>query len=709
MIALARDEDVGTISKHFSILGDLSVTVEGEPRPITAGKQRAALVLLLLSPNRTVSTAALIDGIWGGDLPQHPDTALQIVISRLRGCLGPAAPCIVSNPSGYRIEVGDDDVDVALAQSACASGRRLLDDNDPNRAAEVLGHALTRWTSDPLSDLAAFPFCHAARNRLRELELSIYELRNDALLAAGRHIDLLDTIDEWITSEPWRERLRAQQVLALYRSGRQVDALRAYDAYRDRLVDELGVDPSRDLCELHRDVLTHAPVLACRGTQLESRIPLWTSLSLPFVGRADEQELIFARIREVFAGQPMMVLVEGEPGIGKTRLILEVARRVQDDAILLSATANDSMTPAVVGLARAIVATIADLPDDELRRCLGPLAGDLAAVVPVLRTRFPDLTHACDLPDSGRGPRLVDAVTSCLTQLSRRAPIVLLLDDLQRAGAALLFVIGHLMAADERPRILVLATARSAPTSRSSNLADLVAALEHRGRLERVHLEGLGVTSVERLLCRLGTREPTREARLLHRTTDGHPFFLNEILQAGDWQRALIDPPPSVREFVRRRVHALGDASEGILLDAAGLGIAFDIALLGDIADVPRATTAALIDGAVTAGILRTVGKNTFTFVHEICRRALIDSLDSDARARLHHRIATVLERHGLPAAVLALHWRLVPGPEAEERALRYGETAGDALLDLDLIAGSMCDLTTTGADRRTLNSHAPR
>jgi DNA-binding SARP family transcriptional activator len=700
---------VGKITRDFRLLGDLSVVVDDECRPITAAKQRAALVLLLLSANRTVSSAALIDGIWGAHLPQHPDTALQVVISRLRTCLGNASHCVVSTPSGYRIEIGDDELDVALAQSACACGRRLLEENDPNRAAEVLGHALTRWTSEPLSDLVAFPFCHAARDRLRELQISIYELRNDALLEAGRHVELLDSIDGWVTSEPWRERLRAQQVLALYRSGRQVDALRAFDAYRDRLVDELGVDPSSELCELHRDVLTHAPVLACRGEKLGSRIPLWTSTSLPFVGRVDEQELIFGRVREVFAGQRMMILVEGEAGIGKTRLILEVARRVQDDAIVLSATANDSMTPAVVGLARALVATISDLPDDELRRCLGERARDLASVVPALCARLPDLVAGYDDPAAGRGPQLVSAVASCLTQLSRRAPIVLLLDDLQRSGAALLYVLGRLMVA-EAPRILVLASARSTSPNRSSNLADLAVQLEGRGRLDRIELEGLGVTSVERLLCRLHTREPTAEARLLHRVTNGHPFFLNEILQADDWQRALFDPPASVREFVRRRVHALGDAEEGILIDASGLGIAFNVALLSDIADVPRATTEALIDGAVTAGILRTVGKNTFTFVHELCRRALMDDLDAHTRARLHHRIATVLERHGLPPVVLANHWCLVPGPEAEERTRHYERMAGDAShFDLDLTAGAACDPFADVVGKPRFSSHEPR
>jgi DNA-binding SARP family transcriptional activator len=703
---------VGHTPKEFRLLGDLAVVVDGECRPITAGKQRAALALLLLSPNRTVSSAALIDGIWGANLPQHPDTALQIVISRLRTCLGAAAQCVVSTPSGYRIEVDDAELDIALAHTACECGRRLLEENDPNRAADVLGHALTRWTSEPLSDLLAFPFCHAARIRLRELQITLYELRNDALLEAGRHIELLDTIDGWIASEPWRERLRAQQVLALYRSGRQVDALRAYDAYRVRLVDELGVDPSIELCELHRDVLSHAPLLACRGEKLGSRVPLWTSTSLPFVGRVEEQETIFGRIRDVFAGQPMMILVEGEAGIGKTRLILEVARRVQDDAIVLAATATDSTTPAVLGLARSLVATISPRPDDELRRCLGHRAADLAAVAPALRTRFPDLAPECDDPDAGRGARLVSAVASCLTQLSRRAPIVLLLDDLQRSGAALLYVLGRLMVIEEQPRILVLATARSTTSSRSSSLADLAAALEQRGRLERIPLAGLEVTSVERLLCRLGAREPTAAAKLLHRVTNGHPFFLNEILQADDWQHALFDPPPSVREFVRRRVHALGDAEEGILIDAAGLGIAFDVALLADISDVPRATTAALIDGAVTAGILRTVEKNTFTFVHELCRRALMDDLDADQRDRLQHRIAAALERHGLPPAVLANHWCLVPGPDAAQRARRYARIAGNAAsFDVDL-TGAMCDPFASAGDEprgSRLSSRAPR
>lgn len=678
---------MGQSSQAFHVLGDVAVTIDGERRPVTAAKQRAALAILLLSANRTVSATALLDGVWGAALPQHPDTALQIAVSRLRVCLGPAADRLVSVPSGYRIDVAADELDLARAQSAFAEGRRICRENDPDRAADVLEGALACWTAEPLQDLVAFPFCELARHRLRELRISIYELRNDALLDAGRHLEVLETVGDWIEAEPWRERLRAQQVLALYRTGRQVDALRAYDTFRNRLVDELGVDPSPELCELHRDVLSQAPGLVIGVGSLGSRIPLWTSLVLPFVGRGDQEELIFGRIREVFAGNRMMVLVEGEAGIGKTRLILEVARRVQDDAIVLSATANDSMRPAVVGIAHELVAALLQLPDDELRCCLGRWPGDLAAVVPSLLDRLPDLVPV-DIDVSGGGPRLVNAVASGLAALSRRAPIVLLLDDVHRSGASLLTLLGRMMVVDEQQRILVLATARSRLPSRSSQLDDLVEALERRGRLERVRLVGLAAVAVERLLGRLGTPVPPAKAQLLQQVTNGQPFFLGEILRYDDWERALTDPPPTVREFVRRRVHALGDAEEGLLIDAAGIQVAFDVALLAEITGLPPTTTAALIDRTVDAGVLRTVGKGTYIFVHELSRRALLDRLDAECRAQLNQRIAECLEARDMPPAVLAMHWRLVAGREGAERTFLNARLAGDAALrDFDPVA----------------------
>ena len=233
-------------------------------------------------------------------------------------------------------------------------------------------------------------------------------------------------------------------------------------------------------------------------------------------------------------------------------------------------------------------------------------------------------------------------------------------------------LLGRLMVVDDEQRIIVLATARAPVPDRSSNLADLAEQLERHGRLHRIALAGIGASSVERLLCRLGAHESSAIAERLHAVTDGQPFFLSQILQTDNWQHALDEPPAGVREFVWQRVHSLGDPEAAMLLDAAALGVAFDPSLLGEIAGVTPAAAGASIDRAVGAGLLRTVGKCTFTFVHELCRRALLDRLDDEARASLHRRVATVLEARGFPASGLALHWRAVPGAEAAERAHRY-------------------------------------
>jgi DNA-binding SARP family transcriptional activator len=661
---------VGRDSFDFRLLGDLAVIVDGEPRPLTAARQRGVLAMLLLSANRTVAARALIDGIWGDALPQHPDTALQIVISRLRASLGAASGRLLSTPGGYRIEVEADELDLSLAQAALARGDELRRDHDPERAVAVADAALARWTAEPLHDLVVFPFTGAARPRLRELRIALVELRNDVMLDCARHVEMLETIADWLREEPWRERLRAQQMLALYRCGRQVDALRAYDEYRERLVDELGVEPSHELRELHRDVLSHEPSLAPDVSVVGSSVPLWTSLVLPFVGRRAEVECIFAQLRVAATGRRSMVLVDGEVGIGKTRLVIEVARRVQRDVLVVPVTSNDALRPPLVGLARALVDATVAVPTDQVRVYLGDDPQAIAAVAPALAERLPELAFDGAVDDE----RLSRALESCAGALSARAPLMLVIDDLHRAGVATLWLLGRLIAADTTDRILVVGTSRSPASSslRSAALEDLASRLERRHELMRIPLRGLDRESIERLLVWLDEPDAESASELLAEVTGGHPFFLSQVLSTDDWRHALVDPPHSVREFVRRRVHALGNAVEGLLVDASGLMIAFDVPLLAEISGVPRATTANLIDEAVAAGVLRAVDKGTFTFVHEVIRRALQDQLDDGGRARLHERIARTLDGRGIPPALMAWHWGNVPGAEAERQVARY-------------------------------------
>ena len=239
----------------FTVLGPVSVRDGRSRLPIAAPSQQALLAQLLLHANRTVSASALIDGMYGDAAPRHPEAALQIVVSRLRRALGAAADRIAYDGYGYRIELAADELDLKRAQSHFARGTNAARRGDMELAADAFTAALECWSGEPLAELAKFSFHHANARCLREFQFEVLERRNDAYLACGRHADVLRDVESWIAMEPWREGLRGQQMIALYRAGRQIDALAAYDEIRALLIDGFGVDPSRELQQLYGSIL----------------------------------------------------------------------------------------------------------------------------------------------------------------------------------------------------------------------------------------------------------------------------------------------------------------------------------------------------------------------------------------------------------------------------------------------------------------------
>jgi DNA-binding SARP family transcriptional activator len=244
-----------------SVLGAVRVDVDARVVKIAAPRQRALLALLLLDVNRTVSVSKLIEGIWGETPPQHPDAALHIVVCRLRHALDAAASRLVRDAVGYRIVLEHEAFDLTRAEAHADSARRALDAGDSLRASLAFDAALACWTGEPLADVASFPFHDSAARRLREFQLGLVESRNAAYLRCERHLDVLPDIETWIEANPWRERLRAQQMVALYRSGRQIEALAAYDDLRQLLVTDFGVDPHEELQELQVRILRGDPTL----------------------------------------------------------------------------------------------------------------------------------------------------------------------------------------------------------------------------------------------------------------------------------------------------------------------------------------------------------------------------------------------------------------------------------------------------------------
>src|SRR3954452_1140915 len=207
----------------FTLLGPLAVRRAGEPNAIAGQKPRALLAALLLEPNRVVSRDRLIDALWGETPPDTGRNTIQVYVSQLRKLLPEGM--LETAPPGYRLIVDPETVDLFRFVRLCEEGRTRLADGDPAGAAETLRAALDLWKGAPLADFAWEPFAHAEIARLEELRLAALEDRIDADLALARHGQLIPELELLVTEEPLRERLRAQLMLALYRTGRQADAL----------------------------------------------------------------------------------------------------------------------------------------------------------------------------------------------------------------------------------------------------------------------------------------------------------------------------------------------------------------------------------------------------------------------------------------------------------------------------------------------------
>ena len=232
----------------------------GVPVPVRGAKQRALLALLALQRGQPVSADRLIDVLWGDGQAANPANALQAQIGQLRRTLGAAA--IVTSEAGYALDVRPDQVDVVRFEQLVTKGRRLAADGELAPASATLGEALGLRRGEPLAEFAYAGFADAERARLDELTLVATESRAGADLGLGRHEELAGELEALCREHPLRERLWELLILALYRSGRQAEALRAYAEVRDRLVDELGLDPGPALRELQTRILAQDPSLA---------------------------------------------------------------------------------------------------------------------------------------------------------------------------------------------------------------------------------------------------------------------------------------------------------------------------------------------------------------------------------------------------------------------------------------------------------------
>jgi DNA-binding SARP family transcriptional activator len=240
---------------EFRILGPLEVREDDVPLQLGGQKQRVLLALLLLEANRVVSTDRLLDALWGEQPPRTAPTSLQNFVSQLRKLLGPET--LVTKPPGYQLRVEPEQADLDRFERLVTEAR-----SEPADArAAKLRQALALWRGPPLSDLEFEAFAHGEIGRLEEFRLTVIEDRFEAELEASRHAEIVGELEALADEHPLRERLRGQLMLALYRSGRQAEALQIYHDTRRLLVEELGIDPSPNLQQLHGAILRQDPGL----------------------------------------------------------------------------------------------------------------------------------------------------------------------------------------------------------------------------------------------------------------------------------------------------------------------------------------------------------------------------------------------------------------------------------------------------------------
>src|SRR5712691_8432215 len=229
---------------EYRVLGPLEVRDADRSLPLAGAKQRALLALLLVNVNQVVSRERLIDELWGERPPETAVQSLQVYVSRLRKLL--PDDTLLTRPPGYLLAIEPDKLDLHRFERLLADGREALAEGDAVRASGLLREALELWRGPALAEFTFEPFAQPEIGRLEDLRVTAVEERVEADLALARHADLIGELEALIAENPHRERLRGQLMLALYRSGRQAEALEAYQAARRALVEELGIDPGAD-------------------------------------------------------------------------------------------------------------------------------------------------------------------------------------------------------------------------------------------------------------------------------------------------------------------------------------------------------------------------------------------------------------------------------------------------------------------------------
>ncbi len=667
------------VSVRYSAFGAMAVSVDREQVPLTRRRERGVLSVLLAAHGAPVAAERLVAEVWGDASPGQTLASLQVAVSRLRSLLEPGRKArqgsrLVSTAAGYSLVAEVADVDTwafeSLAAEALAAGT-------PEQRLSLADEARALWVAQPYAECDA-PVVLSEISRLEELLLTLEEMRARALVDLGRPDEALRGLAELAPQHPYRERMWSLLALSQYQCSRQADALDTLRRLRERLADELGVDPSEEIRQLEEAVLrqdpsltTLAPANAPVQTPAETELPRQAASPRKSSGTVGRSAAVASALAAVDAaratGLLRFLLVAGEPGIGKSRLVTDVgtAARAQGFRVVVGRCHEGDYAPPL-------------WPWLAIVRALSEDAEPAPLLVPLLEGEITETGSG-----AGTGLRMFDAVVDLIATAAKASPLLIVLEDIHWADSTSLQLLRHLGRSEIAMPVAVLCTRRTTEATTGDALVDTLAVLAQVGA-ERLRLDGLDDPSVGALLtAAVGEHEPRLDS-FVAEVTGGNPFFVLQYAHqlAAVPDLAHVDPaalpvPDGIRDVLRQRIQRLPGPVVRTLTAAAVLGRSIDPDLVAEFVGIDVEECLDHLDLAMTSGLVEDHDAG-YAFVHALARESISAEVSAARRMRLHDRAGRLIEAHRTheadACAVIAHHAHLAAplGPDHAARACEW-------------------------------------
>jgi eukaryotic-like serine/threonine-protein kinase len=697
---------------RISMLGGFHMSFNEHEIPDTAwrlGKARSMVKLLALSPEHCLHREQIIDLLWYDLSPEAGTNNFHQALHVARRTVGSILPGVrPTEILRLRQQILSLDPPFAIWTDVDAFESAIRSTLNSSEDIEVLYQAVDIYAGDLLPEDRYEDWTLERRDQLREQYLSLL-LRIASVHESRREsTPAIDVLRRVVSLEPLREEAYASLMRIYALSDRRQQALRQYERLRDTLEREIDAEPDPVVTDLYEAIargvypaeLWHPEVVVpaqdMETFELGESITAFLERKSDFVDRHEELQVFEQGLSGAIHSEGKIVLVAGEPGIGKTRLIEEFTRfcRAQQIPAFWGRGYDGPGAPPYWPWVQIVREYLAGHSAESINRDMGAGASDIARIVPELLETMPSIERETGADADQERFRLFDSLTSFFSNLTRRAPLVLVLDDLHWFDRSSLLMLEFIAREMQDMRLLLLGSYRPVEIDRHHPLIRTLAELARSGLGDRIHLEGLSSESVARYSeIAIGATPPNGLADAIHFQTDGNPFFVREIVQLlvdedrldnpGDIRSWRLTIPHGILETVNLRVDRLSEVAHQSLVAAAVVGHEFDLDVLAAVTGQSTTVVLDALDEALGLGLVIEIpgAAGRLRFSHSITREAIADGLTQARRLRLHLRTGEALQQMA-PADVedhladLAHHFAAAAPIGAADRAIDYLQQA---------------------------------